>query len=571
MLNQARMARQHGNERCWALPAQSESSTLCGIVGDMSIRARLIFGFGAVLALFGANFALSKWIQHSLDTQIGEFETAFFLRYRVSAVDQHGRQLFKIADGLRADARGNVAIPPGQRLAITPLLNELTDETEALRRSLNHERDVRAARYPHDREQAPADWAYQPVVTFCASAEAAVAAWRDFLAHPANDPLTRLHNAHKQTNALSNLAYRARYTNVADSAALDLSDNVYRLKLYGAVAPALLIISWCVATLVIFLVCRSILVSVQELNRSASRIAGGDFNHRASVGLPVELARVASQFNSMAAQLGSMTGELKKQQELAESLLLNVLPAEVAEELKQKGAVTPQYHEDVTILFTDFKGFTASTEKLAAEELVALLHDYFTAFDRITERYGLEKLKTIGDSYMAVAGLPERKPSHAVDAVLAAFEMVDEVVVRQGRAGPAWSVRVGVHTGPVISGVVGVRKFAFDVWGESVNFASRLESSGAPNRINLSAIAYQRVKDFFMCEKRGRIATREGREFEMYFAVAALATLLDGNNPPGPFAARYQTYFKRQLPAFPASLLGVSRDPSSSTPHSTPI
>ncbi len=311
--------------------------------------------------------------------------------------------------------------------------------------------------------------------------------------------------------------------------------TVYTIFLLLAIADA----GWFVV--------RRILRASRALQAGADAFAAGNLQYRIAWPHRDEFGKLAEHFNSMATQLEQSQDEVRKQQQLAESLLLNVLPSDVADELKQKGAVTPQYHEDVTILFTDFKGFTAATENLAAEELVKLLHEYFSAFDRITERYGLEKLKTIGDSYMAVAGLPERKASHAVDAVLAAFEMVDEVVKRQQQGGPAWSVRVGVHTGPVVSGVVGVRKFAFDVWGESVNFASRMESSGAPNRINLSSSTYQRVKDFFACEARGKVATKEGREYEMFFATgAALAQ-------PG-FEARYQSYFKRELQALPESL-----------------
>lgn len=291
------------------------------------------------------------------------------------------------------------------------------------------------------------------------------------------------------------------------------------------------------------------------LSEGAQRLAEGELDYRIAYAANNELGAVAAAFNQMADRLAAAEGETRKQQDLAESLLLNVLPAEVANELKQKGAVDPRYHEDVTILFTDFQGFTLSTEKLAAEELVKALHDYFTAFDNVVQSYGLEKLKTIGDSYMCVAGLPERRASHAVDAVLAAFEIVAEVRRGHGKGLPPWSIRVGVHTGPVVSGVVGIRKFAFDIWGESVNFASRMESSGLPNRVNLSASTFTRVKDFFDCEYRGKVPTKEGRDFDMYFALGALPAFSESGDVPRAFGTRYRTYFQRELATFPRSLI----------------
>jgi len=250
--------------------------------------------------------------------------------------------------------------------------------------------------------------------------------------------------------------------------------------------------------------------------------------------------------------------KLLLEKQASESLLLNILPAEVADELRTKGLVSPKYFEDVTILFTDFVGFTLSTEKLAAEELVQMLHDYFTAFDQIVARYKLEKMKTIGDSYMCISGLPVRKPSHPVDTVMAAFEML-QVVQERARAGGVaqWKVRIGIHTGPVIAGVVGINKFAFDIWGDTVNYSSRMESSGEANRINLSERTYSRVKDFFECEHRGKVLTKEKRELDMYFAKGILPSLMNGSAkvPPPAFARRYNVYFQQDAPAFPAFLL----------------
>jgi len=255
--------------------------------------------------------------------------------------------------------------------------------------------------------------------------------------------------------------------------------------------------------------------------------------------------------------------QVEQQKQVSESLLLNILPGEVADELRSKGMVSPKYFEDVTILFTDFVGFTLSTEKLAAEELVQMLHDYFTAFDQIVARYRLEKMKTIGDSYMCISGLPSRNPAHPVDTVLAAFEMLHAVEERAKRGGALeWKVRIGIHTGPVIAGVVGINKFAFDIWGDTVNYSSRMESSGEANRINLSERTYSRVKDFVACEPRGKVLTKDKREADMYFANGIVPGLLDtsGQMPPPAFVRRYNVYFQKDPPAFPAFLGDPSID-----------
>jgi adenylate cyclase len=250
--------------------------------------------------------------------------------------------------------------------------------------------------------------------------------------------------------------------------------------------------------------------------------------------------------------------EVEEQKRKAEAMLLNILPASIARELQQDGAVQPMYFEDVTVCFTDFVGFSQSTMMMAAEDVVQELDKYFTAFDRIIERYGLEKLKTIGDSYMFVSGLPTRRPANPIDAVLAALEMV-ETVRNMGSSGSSvnWKVRVGLHTGPVIAGVVGIRKFAFDIWGETVNLASRMESCGEANRVNVSERTFARVKDFIVMEPRGRVKTKEGQEIEMYFVQGIHEGLMTDRSscPPPLFERRYRLYFREGTPSFPGYLI----------------
>jgi class 3 adenylate cyclase len=271
----------------------------------------------------------------------------------------------------------------------------------------------------------------------------------------------------------------------------------------------------------------------------------------------LDRVRISESLARANEELVRQNQEVEHQKLLSETLLLNILPEEVAAELRENGKVNPKYYEDVTILFTDFVGFTVSTEHLAAEDVVLVLHEYFTAFDTICARYGIEKLKTIGDSYMCIAGLPKRTPSHPVDAVMAACEMIHEVQRRDHQDSLVhWKVRIGLHTGPVVAGVVGIDKFAFDIWGDTVNYASRMESSGAPNRVNISERTYARVKDFFECEYRGKVMTKEKREFDMYFVHHPHTRLLAGGGEvPEAFARRYHVYFQKPAPAFPSFFL----------------
>lgn len=274
---------------------------------------------------------------------------------------------------------------------------------------------------------------------------------------------------------------------------------------------------------------------------------------KARVHSSVERKRLRDREKQQTVELKQALIDIERERQISDKLLLNILPSEVAEELRTRNSVEPMYFEDVTIVFTDFVGFTLSTENVDAEELVNTLHGYFTAFDNIIERHGLEKLKTIGDSYLYVGGLPTRTSSHPVDAILAAWEIIRFGEERAKSDAPiSWAVRVGVHTGPVIAGVVGIHKFAFDIWGDSVNFASRMESSGAPNRINISERTHSRVKDFFACKHRGRQHTKDGREVDMYF-VDSVSPRLMGEQGAA-FARRYKNYFRKDPPDLPQEL-----------------
>jgi len=277
---------------------------------------------------------------------------------------------------------------------------------------------------------------------------------------------------------------------------------------------------------------------------------------RARIGVTLERKHLRDEEEHQRAEMKVMLAELARERKNAHDLLLNILPEKVAQDL-QSGHSAPMYFEDCTICFTDFVGFTLSTENMAAELVVQELHTFFTAFDMVMERYGLEKLKTIGDSYMFASGLPKRHPANPVNGVLAALELLHETQRLGERVdAPGWTLRIGLHTGPVIAGVVGIRKFAFDIWGDSVNFASRMESSGTPNCINISERTYARVKDFFQCEHRGKVMTKDKREVDMYF-VRGVQPQLVQDGTFAAFARRYRLYFAEEPPSFPEFLLGA--------------
>lgn len=212
---------------------------------------------------------------------------------------------------------------------------------------------------------------------------------------------------------------------------------------------------------------------------------------------------------------------LDRQKAEIQALLGNILPDEVAKELQQTGVATPRHYENVSVMFTDFRGFTSIADKLTPELLVQELGSCFMAFDNIIDKYNLEKIKTIGDSYMCAGGVPVPDKNHVHNIIRASMEIQQYLSVenekRRSQGRDTWELRIGINVGPVVAGVVGKKKYAYDIWGSTVNIASRMESNGVAGRVNISESTYHMVKDKFNCSYRGKINAKNIGDIDMYF------------------------------------------------------
>lgn len=226
------------------------------------------------------------------------------------------------------------------------------------------------------------------------------------------------------------------------------------------------------------------------------------------------------------AVLGEKNKIIEDERERSEKLLLNILPAVIADELKSKGVATTQFYKEASVMFVDFKGFSRIAQQLSAENLVAELDHAFKHFDEIIDQHGLEKIKTIGDEYMCAGGVPAVSDNHPEQMVKAALEIQSFLTnwnqAKKDSGQPTFEARIGIHTGPLIAGVVGSKKFAYDVWGDTVNVASRMETKSEAGKVNISAATYEHVKSSFDCEYRGKVPAKNVGEVEMYYVNAAL-------------------------------------------------
>jgi adenylate cyclase len=255
--------------------------------------------------------------------------------------------------------------------------------------------------------------------------------------------------------------------------------------------------------------------------------------------------RFARNLYSLEQIINKRTEDLIIEKEKTEALLANVLPKNTASEIMEKGKATKIKYNFVTVLFSDIQGFTKIAEEMNPEVLIDELDKFFFYFDSVVERFGIEKIKTIGDAYMCAGGIPEKNRTNPVEVILAALEMkaymkkLKETSELEGMK--YWDIRIGIHTGTVVAGVVGQKKLSYDIWGDTVNTASRMESSGEGGKINISGTTYEFVKEFFACEFRGRMPVKYKGELEMYFVNGIVPELCDDQgNPNRKFIVRMQ-------------------------------
>jgi class 3 adenylate cyclase/HAMP domain-containing protein len=274
---------------------------------------------------------------------------------------------------------------------------------------------------------------------------------------------------------------------------------------------------------------------IWQLSRASQAIAQGNLEHRVTLNRNDELGILAQSFNQMADQLKESflalentnaelevrvekrTAELNQQRQETERLLLSILPLSIAERLKQKPETIADHFAEVTVLFADLVNFTAYSHQIAATQVVKLLNQIFSEFDQLAEIYGLEKIKTIGDGYMVAGGLPTPRPDHAAAVAEMAIAMQRTVSQFRSLQGDSLQVRIGIHTGSVIAGVIGRKKFAYDLWGDTVNLASRMESRGLPGCIQVSSATYECLRDQFQFEQRGLIEVKGFGELTTYW------------------------------------------------------
>ena len=520
----------------------------------MSIRAKLILVFMLVVIFSGANLYVYYWGKNQTDSSLEELRKANETQVELGRIEREFSDIQKQIQILVTfnDNSGDIALSPEQIEDFDSKSQSISQRFEAVAELIS------------DRNRA----ALEKVT---AKSNELIRSWRRFYLFFGRQHMEAITELSVNGEPLSTEVTLLLLPELIAEERLRVDqarkDYYERTQLTSRITVLMFAGSTLVLLLALLVFSRDLVKRLAQLRRGAEQIGAGELSTRLEDNSRDELGDLAQSFNAMGGKLAAARAEIDEQYEKVESeraraegLLLNILPESTAAELRTAGKVAPQYYSQGTVLFADIKGFTLATEKISVDKLVEILNAYFTAFDRICEKYGVEKLKTIGDCYMAVAGVPSRRLAHCVNAVLVGWEFIEVAKELSQRPGyPPWQVRVGIHTGPVIAGVVGINKFAFDIWGSTVNRAARLEQGGSPGRINISEDVRLHVKDFFELESRGQIVTKERQGVEMFFVTGPQRSLSEDGAPVRKaFQDRYNLYFQEELSDLPESLVAAA-------------
>jgi class 3 adenylate cyclase len=326
---------------------------------------------------------------------------------------------------------------------------------------------------------------------------------------------------------------------------LDITDKQMRVALdrAGGIAIKISLLMLVVAFIVSIVLSTVLTRSILALTNTVRRFADKDFSARTLVLSKDEVGQLGQNFNAMAATIQehnenleelvkTRTKELSAEKQTSDRLLLNVLPAPIAERLKSGEDTIVDRFEAVTVLFADIVGFTSLSSRVAPEALVTMLNELFSEFDKLAEKHGLEKIKTIGDAYMVVAGIPHPVANHAHAIAHMALDMLMVIDDFAKRHKSDLTCRIGIHTGPVVAGVIGQKKFIYDLWGDTVNTASRMESHGVPGRVHCTATTFALLSDTFELEPREPIEIKGKGRMQTYLVVGKRATMRSLDTPP---------------------------------------
>ncbi len=287
-----------------------------------------------------------------------------------------------------------------------------------------------------------------------------------------------------------------------------MADMKYTEKRVRLFTGILLTGSILVSFLIGFLTTNSIRRPVVALSQAAAKVAEGDYTQHVDFEARSELGTQTRVFNMMVKSIREQNEIIRQKNEENEQLLLNILPAPIAGRLKSGERTIADAYAEVSVLFADIVGFTKFSSGMPGAELVGMLNDLFSGFDAAAVTAGVEKIKTIGDAYMAVSGMPSRCNDHTEKIFRLAILMMESITSFNERRGTSLSLRIGINRGPVVAGVIGTHKFIYDLWGDTVNIASRMESTGVPGRIQVTETAYDYMKDRFEFEARGEVSVK---------------------------------------------------------------